>query len=145
MAKAYYDLSNGSAFLGPRKIYEYLKKKNSLHVPSIYKIRKWLERIDNYTLQKPVKRARVLVSEPYEQYDADIADLSVLAGENDKYRYILVVIDIFSRYLWLEPLRTKTGKEVLNAFKSIVLEVLSQRSYALIQERNSSLKDWMIS
>lgn len=64
MAKAYYDLSNGSAFLGPRKIYEYLKKKNSLHVPSIYKIRKWLERNDNYTLQKPVKRARVLVSEP---------------------------------------------------------------------------------
>lgn len=123
MAKAYYDLSNGSAFLGPRKIYEYLKKKNSLHVPSIYKIRKWLERNDNYTLQKPVrrkfKRARVLVSEPYEQYDADIADLSSLAGENDKYRYILVVIDIFSRYLWLEPLRTKTGKEVLNAFKSI--------------------------
>jgi hypothetical protein len=63
-------------------------------------------------LQKPVrrkfKRARVLVSEPYEQYDADIADLSSLAGENDKYRYILVVIDIFSRYLWLEPLRTKT-------------------------------------
>ena len=104
-----------------RKIYEYLKKKNSLHVPSIYKIRKWLERNDNYTLQKPVrrkfKRARVLVSEPYEQYDADIADLSSLAGENDKYRYILVVIDIFSRYLWLEPLRTKTGKEVLNAFK----------------------------
>jgi hypothetical protein len=34
------------------------------------------------------KRARVLVSEPYEQYDADIADLSSLAGENDKYRYI---------------------------------------------------------
>ena len=61
----------------------------------------------------------MLVSEPYEQYDADIADLSSLAGENDKYRYILVVIDIFSRYLWLEPLRTKTGKEVLNAFKSI--------------------------
>jgi hypothetical protein len=45
----------------------------------------------------------VLVSEPYEQYDADIADLSSLAGENDKYRYILVVIDIFSRYLWFGP------------------------------------------
>jgi ADP-glucose pyrophosphorylase len=31
IAKTYYDLSNGSAFFGPRKIYEYLKKKNSLH------------------------------------------------------------------------------------------------------------------
>jgi hypothetical protein len=60
--------------------------------PSIYKIRKWLERNDNYTLQKPVrrkfKRARVLVSEPYEQYDADIADLSSLAGENDKWFHV---------------------------------------------------------
>lgn len=123
IAKTYYNLSKGSAFFGPKKIHEFLKKKNSKHAPSIYKIRKWLERNDNYTLQKPVRRkfrrGRVLVSEPYEQYDADLADLSSLADENDKYRYILVVIDIFTRYVWLEPLRTKRGKDVLNAFKAI--------------------------
>lgn len=123
IAKTYYNLSKGSAFFGPKKIHEFLKKKNSKHAPSIYKIRKWLERNDNYTLQKPVRRkfrrGRVLVSEPYEQYDADLAELSSLADENDKYRYILVVIDIFTRYVWLEPLRTKRGKDVLNAFKAI--------------------------
>ena len=29
------------------------------------------------------------------------------------------MIDIFSRYLWLRPLKDKTAKNVLNAFKSI--------------------------
>ena len=123
IAKTYYDVANGAVYVGPRKIHEFLKKKNINRVPSVYKIRKWLEQNDNYTLQKPVrrqmKRAKVLVSEPYEQFDADIADFSSISAQNDNYRYLLVVIDIFTRYLWVEKLKTKNGKDVLNAFKAI--------------------------
>ena len=30
--------------------------------------------------------------------------------KNDGYKYLLVVIDIFSHYGWVEPLKDKTAK-----------------------------------
>jgi hypothetical protein len=40
----------------------------------------------------------------------------VLFKATDHFRYILVVIDVFS---WVEPLKTKPGKEVLKALTAI--------------------------
>ena len=41
------------------------------------------------------------------------------ANVNDGYRYILTLIDLFSRYAWAEPLRDKTGKEVAAALRRV--------------------------
>ena len=48
--------------------------------------------------------------------------MSSLAKENDGYKYLLVVIDIFSKYGWLIPLKNKSGLNVANAFKNIFKE-----------------------
>ena len=42
--------------------------------------------------------------------------------ENDGYRYMLFVIDTFSKYLWIQCLKTKSGLEVTNAFNKIFKE-----------------------
>jgi hypothetical protein len=42
---------------------------------------------------------------------------------NNHFRYILVIIYVFSRCLWVEPLKTKTGKEVLKALTAIFDEI----------------------
>ncbi|KAJ8974988.1 hypothetical protein NQ317_003177 [Molorchus minor] len=42
------------------------------------------------------------------------------ANENNGYRYILVVIDCYSKYVWTRPLRNKTGIEVTNAMKDVI-------------------------
>jgi hypothetical protein len=47
-------------------------------------------------------------------------DLSSLTKYNDNHRYLLQVIEVFSKYLHSIPLRTKTGKEVASALKSIL-------------------------
>ena len=39
---------------------------------------------------------------------------------NTGFRFVLVVQDVFSRFLWCEPLRTKTPVEVAAAFDDIV-------------------------
>jgi transposase InsO family protein len=118
----YYNLSSAGAYAGPRKIYEILKQNHD-NAPSLYKIRQWLQSKDDYTLLKPVRRkfktARVNVSEPFEQFDIDLMDLSSISTFNDHFRYILIVIDVFSICLWVEPLKTKTGKEVLKALTAI--------------------------
>ena len=41
------------------------------------------------------------------------------ANVNDGYRYILTLIDIFSRYAWAEPLRDKTANEVAAALRRV--------------------------
>jgi hypothetical protein len=38
---------------------------------------------------------------------------------NDKYRYILTCIDVFSKFAWGVPVRTKTSKDVTLAFAEI--------------------------
>lgn len=49
-------------------------------------------------------------------------DLVKFAKYNDGYRYIFVVIDVFSKYLWLRKLKDKKGESVANAFETIFKE-----------------------
>ena len=71
---------------------------------------------DDYSLQKPVrrnfKRAKVIVSGPNEQLDVDLANIQSLSKDNDGITYLLVAVDVLSRYTWVEPLKNKTAKEV---------------------------------
>ena len=39
---------------------------------------------------------------------------------NKGYEYILAVIDCFSRFAYVEPMRTKTASETVSAFKKIL-------------------------
>jgi len=42
-------------------------------------------------------------------WECDLLDLQSLAKYNDTHRYILSVIDVFSKYLHLVPVKTKSG------------------------------------
>ena len=42
-----------------------------------------------------------------------------IAEYNDGVRYLLFVIDILSRKLWVEPLKNKTAKSVIEGMKTI--------------------------
>lgn len=79
---------------------------------------------DTYTKHKPIKkkfkRERVYVHQIDQQWQADLVEYIPYADENDNYRYILVVIDCFSKFAWCVPLKNKKAKETLDAFKSIV-------------------------
>ena len=53
------------------------------------------------------------------QFDADLANLVPYADANNGFKYLLAVIDIFSRYAWVEPLKNKSANEIIKAFKKI--------------------------
>ena len=83
----------------------------------------WLRKQRTYTLHKP---ARLRYStRPYktagidQQWQADLVEMIPYENENDGYRYLLTVIDLFSRYAWAKPIKDKTGKEVKRAFEEI--------------------------
>ena len=68
------------------------------------------------------QRGRVIVAGIDGQFDADLASLISYADENNGYKYLFAVIDIFSHYAWVEPLKDKTSQEIVNAFDKILSE-----------------------
>jgi hypothetical protein len=84
--------------------------------------------LEQYTkeLYKPVKlrykRRNVITKYPLDIVSADLIDLNNLNDKNKGVKYLLSVIDIYSRYAWLVPLNDKTGKTVLNALKSLEIK-----------------------
>ena len=47
---------------------------------------------------------------------ADLADIQFNKG----FRFLLCVIDIYSKYAWVVPLKDKKGVSIVNAFQSIL-------------------------
>jgi len=46
-----------------------------------------------------------------------ILQIKVLSKHNDKFKYLLNVIDIFSRYAWSVPLKGKSGTSITTELK----------------------------
>ena len=61
-----------------------------------------------------------VAKELLEHIQVDIADFIKNAEENDGYRYWLAGHDVFSRYGWMVPMKTKQPADVINAFKEII-------------------------
>ena len=93
----------------------------------------WTSELAN-ELHKPLrvnyKKRRVFVRSSNDIYGADLIDYSSISKQNSGFKWILMVIDCFSRYGWAISLRDKTGVEILRGLK-------------LIYEKNPSLKLWV--
>ena len=53
-------------------------------------------------------------------WSADLADMQLLSRYNKGIRFLLCVIDIFSKYAWVVPLKDKKGISIVKAFQSIL-------------------------
>ena len=51
---------------------------------------------------------------------ADLADMQLISKLNKGFRFLLCVIDIFSKYAWVVPLKDKKGVSIVNAFQKIL-------------------------
>jgi transposase InsO family protein len=110
---------------GPDKLFHFVQKDGKYNL-SKYKLRKWFSSQEPYSLQRlyrrPQNRTSIVVAGIDDQWSADLMDLVKFAKYNDGYRYIFVVIDVFSKYLWLRKLKDKKGESVANALETIFKE-----------------------
>ena len=53
------------------------------------------------------------------QWQADLVEMRPYPIVNQDYHYLFTVIDMFSRYVMVRPLKQKTPAEVIRAFQSI--------------------------
>lgn len=97
-------------------------KKNNLNV-SRAKITDWLKKQEVYTLhkQRRVKfpRLKYNITNIDDLWQIDLMDMNNISRYNKNFRYILAVIDSFSKFGWCVPIKTKTSVNVIEAFNKI--------------------------
>ena len=69
---------------------------------------------------KNFKRRKVHSSFKDNIWDVDLADMQLISKYSKGIRYCLCVIDLFSRYAWVIPLKNKKGESIVEGFKKIL-------------------------
>jgi hypothetical protein len=85
---------------------------------------KFLNSNDSYTLHRPKRkkfvRKKIVVPGIDHLWQIDLIDVSKIKDENENNKFLLTVIDCFSKYAWAVPIKNKQGSTVLEAFKKIL-------------------------
>ena len=55
--------------------------------------------------------------------------MQAFSKDNNEIKYLPTVIDIFSKFVWIVPLKRKTGQEVACAFSRIIKERIPSKTW----------------
>ena len=69
--------------------------------------------------RKKFPRRQVNTFEPNELWSVDLVDMSNIKEDNDNVTFLLNIIDVYSRYAYSFPLKSKKAIEILRVFKSL--------------------------
>ena len=121
----YFNLGEAGAFSGGTDVLmRAFRKKYPKSNISKKMVQNFLNHEVSYSLHRNArrnfKRNKIYVSGLNSQWCLDLADLGAYSKKNRGFRYILVVMDVFSRYAYAEPLKKKNSRETLAGFKKIV-------------------------
>lgn len=143
LSRIYFNPANPASFGGLSKLLKYLSEKGTRKIEP-ERVKAWLSSKETYTLHKDRRRKgptrSTIVSGINSLWQADLSDLPDLASANDGHRYLLCVIDIFTKFLYARPLKTKTGLEVTSGFRSII-ESAGQQPLKLQTDRGKEFKN----
>jgi Integrase core domain/Chromo (CHRromatin Organisation MOdifier) domain len=116
MQNLYYDAEHPSGYGGVARL---ARAAGTSRLATV----EWLRAQRPYTLHKPVRKrynTRLYKTASIDQqWQGDLVEMIPYAGVNDGNKYILTLIDLFSRHAWAEPLKNKTGEEVAAAFRRV--------------------------
>ena len=80
-------------------------------------------------------------------WGVDLADMQLLSKYNKGIRFLLCVIDIFSKYAWVVPLKDKKGISIVKAFQSILKQSNRKRIKIWVDRGsefyNAYFKKWL--
>ena len=102
-------------------------------------------------LDKPIirkfEKRRVYSTFKDNIWGVDLADMQLLSKYNRGIRFLLCVIDIFSKYAWVVPLKDKKGISIVKAFQSILKQSNRKPNKIWIDKgsefHNAYFKTWL--
>jgi hypothetical protein len=116
LSNIYYDVSDGFDSLNAT----YTLAKKALPSITFDYVKQWLAK-QKLRQGKPLRVFNSYVSPGHHyQYAVDIADFQKIADKDDKYKYLLVCIDTFTKYGYGVAMRSKDGVEITAAMREIL-------------------------
>ena len=99
-------------------VYKFFDKKTESGMSVIEQLAKELHK----PVIKKFKRRKVYATFKDNIWSADLAEMESLSSKNKNVKYLLCVIDVFTKYVSVKHLKDKKGKTVFNACIEIVSE-----------------------
>ena len=118
----YYNPIHASAYTSINNVYHAVKEI----LPNVKRdvVERWFQHQLTATLHKPARirfpTNKVIVMSIDDQWQCDLADMSLKAEYNDDFTFILTCIDCFSKYAWAIPIRNKQADNIILALKAIL-------------------------
>ena len=105
-----------------------------------------LSHIPTYVLHREAKRPRiynpVILYEPRILIQGDLIDMIARGKYNRGTKYILVLIDAFTRKCWVEALPDKSGPTVLKAFKKCYKQIGKFQRFIVLYHAFVNAAQW---
>ena len=80
-------------------------------------------------------------------WGVELADMQLLSKYNKGYRFLLCLIDIYSKYAWVIPLKDKKGISIANASQKIIDDSKRRPNKMWVDKgskfHNNSFKKWL--
>lgn len=117
----YYDPEQSGSFAGVEALYRQAKEQD----PGVSRkrVKQFLKTQDTYTKHRDARRhyprLQTIVGDIDKQWQADLVDLRELGRQNSGHKFILTVIDCFSKYAWAIPLKKKDSATLVAAFRQL--------------------------
>lgn len=119
--KIYYDPRNPASFAGATDLVNSFKSKKKKEAAL-----DWLRAQDVFSMHIPARkrfpRRHYKVSTIFELFEADLSDVHQTKDENNGTTFLLFVIDAVSKFLWVQPLKSKRPECIVEALKKIFKE-----------------------
>ena len=118
----YNDPEHPAGFSGASTVYKAVRSEGRYEITQ-KQIKTWLASQDAYATFKPARkrfpRPKVIVSSKDQTWDCDCLSLKYHTSDNKGFGYILVCVDVFTRYLYTRPLVALQGVRVKEAYEDI--------------------------
>lgn len=119
LKSVYYDPANAASFSSANALFGAVKHKGV----SFSEVKQWLMKQATYTLHKSrrkvFKRNPVVVTNTDQQWQADLVDMQKFSTQNQGFKYLVTVIDVFSKYAFAVPLKNKSADVLKSAFEKL--------------------------
>lgn len=121
LSGVYYNPRDPASFSSLQKLYRKSQRDGKNY--SVKEIKAWLQQQETFTRHKAVRRryrrSRVMTYGINYLWQADLVDIQKLARYNKGHKYILTVIDTFSKKAWAIPMKRKAAEYSIAAFKEV--------------------------
>ena len=121
----YTDMESPVAYSAPATILSYIKKDNKYTNVGLTRLRRYLSIFDGYSLNKQrhishKNTRRYGIMRKLSHVECDLLSIRRFAAYNDNFEYILVLVDVFSKLGFAEPLKIKRAETVVIALTKIL-------------------------